>query len=176
MHQVRIEKYTAPDRTASYTRQHYWQVLLPMAWLYFSSKRQMLAWFAELNRHLNEVAHETNWLMAELYSEFRYYYFHMDRSERDRVHEAMRGMDNQFHQLVNPFDTLTGNYVVYMRFRNIHAAMADILKTLHANEMNKLATVQRHRLQSLQHKLHHLQQKVHHFPTAGAAKIELREN
>jgi hypothetical protein len=54
--------------------------------------------------------------------------------------------------------------------------MNQILVTLEKNDMNKLATVQRHRLHSLRQLLQYNQARYSEFPQNGPAKIELREN
>lgn len=175
MHQIKLQNHTPPDRTHSMTRYHYWQVLLPQAWLYFSSRRQMMAWFAELNRHLNGMAQELNWLLADLLQEHRYYIFHMDKKERNAMRDEFRTIDGQFDQLLNPYDHIGGNYVVYMRFNNILKSAQRIILLLEANDMNKIATMQRHRLERLRHRADYIANRLLYYPTDGALIIEPRE-
>jgi hypothetical protein len=176
MQHVLLLTYTPPDKKSSYTVNHYWTVLIPAAWLYFSSKRAMLAWFAELNRHLNGLAHDLNSLLATLYQEYRYYYFHLNDEERKLIDQELQQINRQFMRLVNPILNSRSNLIAYQHLSNILQGMNQILSTLERNDMNKLATVQRHRLNSLRQLLQYNEARYSEFPQNGPAKIELREN
>lgn len=149
MQEIKLVNYTPPDKRGNMVRDRFYHVSFPSKRFRFSNRKQMLSFFAEVNRQLNEKAHELNRLLIEVFAEFRYYYFHLTYAERQSIETDFAGITKMFGMLITRSQSTNGNYFTFDRFSKIIQYMIGVVETLQRNSMNRLATVQRYRLKTL---------------------------
>lgn len=165
MHEIKLIQYTRPDKTSGKTSERLYSVWVPNnERFYFTSKRNLLRWLAELNRHLNQLAHELNGLTADCFAEYRYYYFHLNTIERGEIESLFNGINRMFGLLVTRSQSANGNAFTYDRLNNIASGLLDIVANLERNPLNKISTVQRYRLQNLRLRITRVRDSLAWFP------------
>ena len=150
MQKIELIHYTPPRYDTSYTKDRQYHVFLNDKTVYFKSRKTLLAWLADVNRQLNTHTHALNRLTGELAMEYRYYFFHMDQAQRQVLQSEFEGLDRLFGLLVTRSQSANGNSFTFDRLHKICDTMLRIVRTLDLHPMNKLATVQRYRLASLE--------------------------
>lgn len=157
MQEIKIRHFTAPDRNSNMLRDKFYWVYVNGKRFKFSSKKELLAFLATVNRQLNDVAHAANRLTAETYTEFRYYYFHLTHADRSNCEQNFTALNKMFNMLIARSGGTNGNSFTFVRFNNIFEYLRSTIDILHRNPMNRLATVQRYRLKALKQSIDQLE-------------------
>lgn len=153
MKAIKLLHYKRPESGSSYTRDKYYWVSVNEKRFKFSSQKETLAFLAEINRRLNEQAHDTNATLADVYAEYRYYYFHLSQADTRAIETNLAAISKLFSMLVARSQMTNGNYFTFDRLRKINYNLQEILETLSRQPMNKLATVQRYKLKALKNRV-----------------------
>lgn len=149
MQEIKMVTYSRPDLQSSYTRHHFYRLNFPGLQMNFKSKKKLLAKLAEINRELNEHSHTLNAILADVYREYRYYYFHLTEAEIQSIEADLNAITKTFRMLITRSAGSSGNYFTFDRFRKLIYYLTNVVEVLERNRMNRLATVQRYRLKTL---------------------------
>lgn len=170
MQEIRLSFYTKPDKRSPYTQDHYYQFYIPGNRFYFTSKRNLLRWIAEINRNLNQLTSELNFLFADAYTEYRTYYFHLTSMERAEIEQRIRGAERMFGLMIVRSEGVNGCSYTYDWLAKIIKDLIDLVSHLQQHPMNKISTVQRYRLENLRLRLVACDDRLAWFPTNGFEK------
>jgi hypothetical protein len=164
LHLIKLEYYHRPDPGSSFTKNSFYRVWLPEREFRFQSKRATLKFLAELNKHLNGLAFDLNFICADVYSEFRVYFFHLSTVERNIIENRSAGASKLFGLLVTRSGSANGAAFTFDRFNHIVTAQLEILGILEGNSMNLINTVQRYKLENLKNRLEWVRGQLSVFP------------
>jgi hypothetical protein len=165
MQNVKLTDYQRPDRSSSYTLQkRYYSIHAASACFYFKSERRLKLWLGELNRQLNALAADVNCLYADVFTEYRYYYLHLNSTERGKFEQRFHSIDKTFDLLVSRCNDRASNHWTYQYAERILKLLNEINETLIAHKMNQLATVQRYRLANLSSRIEIAKQRLFSVP------------
>mgnify|MGYP000227004531 CR=1 FL=1 len=153
MKAIKLIHFKRPEFGTSYNRDKYYWISINDTSYKFSSRKDTLAFLAEINRRLNEQAHDTNTTLVNVYSEYRYYYFHLNQADTRAIETNLAAISKLFSMLIARSQMTNGNFFTFDRLRKINYNLQDILETLSRQPMNKLATVQRYKLKALQNRV-----------------------
>lgn len=165
MQNVKITSYSKPERDSVYTLQKkYYNIFVGNTTFYFKSERRLKLWLGELNRDLNELATECNFLIAEVFTEYRYYYSHYNSTERAHIEGIFKGLFRSFDMLTTRCNGHSSNSHAYHHFKVTLNAFTEIIDILGQHSMNKLATVQRYRLGNLKTRVEVAKIRLYTYP------------
>jgi hypothetical protein len=149
MQEIKLIHYSLPTHGTGKIKDRQYHVFVNDRPIYFSSKKKLLAWLADLNRHLNQQAHALNRLIGEVQMEYRYYFFHFDQAERNVIENQLNSINHLMGLLVTRSQTVNANSFTYDRLHRIASTLLLVMSALSDNPMNQLATVQRYRLKTI---------------------------
>lgn len=164
MQQITLVQYEKPDRTSPFIKDKSYNCYAAGKRVYFKNRKKLLAWLAEVNRHLNLQAHTLNRLTAETYTEYRYYFFHMKTTEQAAVEADLQVIGKLFNMLMTRSSNAGGNGYTYMRMEKICMFLLNIISNLESNDMNRLATIQRYRLKGLRKAVENVESELKWLP------------
>lgn len=170
MQQIRIESYILPDKESAYIADKKYQVMVNGKTVYFTNRKHVKAWLADLNRHLNLSMQALNRLTAEVFAEYRNYYFHLKTTERQRLATKFAAIDKTFNLILSRSTFRSGIGMCFDFLRNICNALMEIIELLEIHPMNRLATVQRTHLRCLKSDIETRLEKIYILPAQNEKK------
>lgn len=168
---IKIVPTQVPDKESNRTIRKFYGVYVNHATLYFKSERRMMLWIGQLNEHLNIIAADVNILSIDVFTEYRYYFFHFKSPERRKTDGEFRAIDKAFDLLLTRTESPNYNSFAYQHLNTIINNMDSVLKRLHGHPMNKIATVQRHRIKTRMQRIDECRKRIQSFPK-GYDQIE----
>lgn len=167
MLEIKLVNYQAPEPESPYLKNRLYRLNTPGHEFRFKSKRKLLRFLADLNRHLNLVVHDMNFLAADVYREYRVYYFHLSPRDRAQTEASFAGINKMFRLLVTRSNSPSSNGYTYAWTRRILDSMEDVTRLLQLQPMNKISTMQRYRLENLLQRITTLRSQVGWYPEEG---------
>lgn len=166
MQNIKLTDYQRPERDSSYTlKKRYYCACVAHGRMYFKSERRLKLWLGELNRQLNALAADVNCLYADVFTEYRYYYLHLNSTERKKFERNFEALDKCFDLLASRCNGRASNSWCYQYFERILTLLNEINETLISHKMNQIATVQRYRLANLTSRIELAKQRLYNVPS-----------
>lgn len=142
MKRIKINKYLEPVPDAFYTRDTFFWVCLGNSTRHkFTSKRNCLAFLAQVNRFLNNKLHEANYLYTEVFAHYRqnwFYFFHEKNIHTTNMLADQRAVENELKSVMETFELLVsrshfpnGNYFVWVHFNSIFNSLESCCSVLY---------------------------------------------
>lgn len=153
MQSIKLVRYTRPEKNTGWIIDKYYSIYLTQIKFYFRSEKRLLAWIAKLNQHLTLILHDCNSITIELYSEYRYYFFHMNSADRKICNGCFRGLDKAFDHLFEKQLAQSDNTYTFHFMKVILNQHLEVLKILHRQSINKTNSIQRYRLSLLEQRI-----------------------
>jgi hypothetical protein len=164
MQQIRIQSFKWPDHESAYIADKKYRVFVDGKPMHFTNRKHVKAWLAETNRFLNTNMLSLNRLLVEVYGEYRNYYFHLDTVERQRYMNSFAMIDKSFALTLSRSSFQSGLSLSLEFLRKICRYLLEIVDRLERHPMNRLATVQRHRLKCLQSAISAVEMQLNELP------------
>lgn len=134
MRKIRIDKVSIPDLTSHYIKQRMYSVSLGNgSTVWFSNEKQAYAHLADVNRVLNQVLHELNYIYGNAYMTYRtnWGYFYGTRKKDERIiKNTMSVIDRTFNLAVERCRSENGNHFTFTHLFNIINELESILTML----------------------------------------------
>ncbi len=148
MKRIKIDKIVEPHPNPFYIRDQYFWVWLGNGTKHqFTSKRNALAFLAQVNRFLNNKLHEANFLYCEVFTQYRenwFYFWHNKKNYDNGLNLKLRLIETRLKDCMEAFDMLVtrshlpnGNHFVWVHFNNIFNAMDSICSELIALQKSR---------------------------------------
>jgi hypothetical protein len=172
MQEIKLIHFTLPEKESCWTRDNYYRFWVPGNRFYFKSMKKMLKFIADVNRNLNLTTHEINSLVADVYTEYRTYYFHLNSTERQKTDSKFSGLNKMFGLMIVRSEGPNGSSYVYDWLDKILISLQNIVKFLQQHPMNKINTIQRYRLENINMRITACKDRLKWFPNDGFEKHE----
>ena len=134
MRKIKIEHITNPDLSSHYIKQKMYSVSLGnQVTKWFSNEKDAKAFLAEVNRLLNQVIHELNYIYGNVFAEYRHNwgYFEKDRMNAEKqIIRSMQLIDRSFNLAVNRCRLTNGNHFTFSHLLNIINEIEHIIQIL----------------------------------------------
>lgn len=164
MQKINIKSFKWPNPDSSYIIDKKYKVFVEGESRYFTNRKHVKAWIAEVNRHLNTQMHSLNRLYAEVYAEYRNYYFHLDTPERQRFMVLFASVDKLFGLTLSRSSFEAGLSLSLEFLRKICRFLTEVVERLELHPINRLATMQRYRLKTLSNAISAVQMQLSNLP------------
>lgn len=149
MKKVRLTSYDKPDPKSIRSKdKRCYKLWLPGGVEYYGQEKELIARLGQVNRALNLQLQDLNRLVAEVYSEFRFYRLNLDNQETAEVAQTFIAIDKAITLMIDR-TSYFGNAYAFQRFKFILGSLDDILTILEGLKINASLGQMRYRLRSL---------------------------
>jgi hypothetical protein len=123
MKKIRIVNITNPDLTSHYIKQKMYSVSLGNGVTkWFSNEKDAKQFLADVNRLLNQVIHELNYIYGNVFLEYRHNWGYFDGTRKQLEKDILRIMqtiDRSFNLAVERAHLTNGNHFAFSHILNI---------------------------------------------------------
>jgi len=186
MKRIAITEITPADKTSFLTEQRRHSVFLGNDLTRrFGNIKKARQFLAEANRFLNFKLHETNYLYAWIYGEYRrsWFYFTADmhvlaaelRKQEREILEKFRQIDKAMEFLVSRTGRPNGNYFAFKQFFLILEYLTDVVESLQEINSRRNYYAESHRLEIFRNHADRIREQLMNYGKAEKNKIKISE-
>ena len=141
MRKIRLINITIPDLSSHYIKKKMYSVSLGnKVTKWFSNEKDAMAYLASVNRLLNQVLHELNYIYGNILAEYRYNWGHFDtirKNEEKVILKSIDIIDRAFILVIERCGLTNGNHFTFNNLWNVMTEI-DIIITICTNLFTEL--------------------------------------